>query len=94
MEGFNPYSVIVGASPWFLATFVLLALLRGDLIPRRTFDATIANRDETIVAISTERDYYRNMSLGLLGITETVADRATAALLLRARKTNSGQDTP
>lgn len=76
-------AIVSAASPWLLAMAVLTALIRGELVPRKTHEAMIAKRDETIREVTTDRDYYREQTLALLRVADVAADRMTQALLHR-----------
>lgn len=87
MDGIDVPAIAINLGPWALATTIILALVRGDLVPRRTHEKQMADRDTTILAIEKDRDYYRDQTLHLLGVAEVqaeaIADRQTRALLRR-----------
>lgn len=74
-------AIAIGVSPWLLAMTIILSLIRGDLVPRRTHEGMITDRDKVIRAIEIDRDYYRDQTLALLRVADVAADRMTQALL-------------
>lgn len=87
MDGIDVPAIAINVGPWMLAVTIILALVRGDLVPRRTHEKQMADRDQIIAAITIDRDYFREQTLHLLGIAEVqveaMADRQTRTLLRR-----------
>lgn len=87
MEGIDINAIVGIGSPWALLAIGILALIRGDLLPRSTHMSALDQRDRMIRDITDERDYYRARNEQLTGTAETYADflanRQAGAMLQR-----------
>ena len=76
MEGIDVTAIMGGGGPWIILAIAVLGLVRGDLVPRSTHERAINHRDSIIRDLTTDRDYYRDQTLQLLGVAEVVANQA------------------
>lgn len=77
-------AIAIGIGPWALACLIVLTLIRGDLVPRKTHERQMLDRDQVIRDITIDRDYYREQTLQLLRVADVAADRVQQALLSRS----------
>jgi hypothetical protein len=91
MDGLDVSALVATGSPWALIALGIVAILRGDIVPRKAHDAQISQRDAMIRDITQDRDYYREQTLQLLRVADTAADHMTQALLSRQWAQRQGQ---
>lgn len=84
MDGLDVTAVIANGAPWSIIAIGILALIRGDILARKTHAEQIEHRDRIIASLTVDRDYYREQTLALLRVADTAADRMTQALLTRS----------
>lgn len=88
LQAVDPGAIATTYGPWValisaVTTIVMLvvrSLISGALIPRDTHLEALRTRDELIQTVSTERDFYRDLSFQLLGVAKT-ADATTRIIL-------------
>jgi hypothetical protein len=85
--GIDLTGIIAQAGPWgvtaSVALTVIMAMIRGDLVPRKSHVDAISYRDDVIRDITRDRDFYRTHTHQLLGITDAATDRLTQVMLNR-----------
>jgi len=94
VEGFDPGGLAATYGPWAFASGIALrviaAMMSGALVSGKVHETTVGGWSEALEKMTVDRDYYRNkhetQTSQLLGVTETVADRATQAALLQAAR--------
>jgi hypothetical protein len=91
MDGIDVSALIANGAPWSLIALGIVAILRGDIVPRKAHNDLIGQRDQVIRDITQDRDYYREQTLALLRVADTAADRMTQALLQRQLTDRQGQ---
>jgi hypothetical protein len=84
VDGLDVSALVTGGGPWAIIAIGILALIRGDIVARKTHAEQIEHRDRIIQSLTVDRDYYREQTLALLRVADTAADRMTQALLSRS----------
>jgi hypothetical protein len=90
MMGIDLTGIIAQAGPWgatlAVTLTVIMALIRGDLVPRKAHESALAQRDAVILAVTEDRNFLRDRLYAVMGLAQTstdVADNSTRMLLQR-----------